>query len=96
MQNWHGHVGRMNDGRLPKKILQRCPPGRRRSGRPRNSWMQKVTTGMRENGMDRQARMEKKNKTLGTERCENIDSLSIFNMMIFSKVFFYLHGMKQL
>ena len=48
--------------------------------RPRNSYMQEVTTGMREkginkNGMGRQRRMEKKNKTLGTERCANIDTL---------------------
>ena len=27
--------------------------------------------------MDRQGRMEKENKTLGTERCENIDTLHI-------------------
>ena len=27
--------------------------------------------------MDRQGRMKKENKTLGTERCENIDTLHI-------------------
>ena len=36
--------------------------------------MQKVTTAMREKGMDQQERMEKVNKTLGRERCQNIDN----------------------
>ena len=39
---------RMDEERLPRNILELCPPGRRKKGRPRNSWMQKVTTGMRE------------------------------------------------
>ena len=42
--NWYGHVQKMDEERLPQKILTWCPSGRRRKGRPRNSWMQKVTT----------------------------------------------------
>ena len=50
--NWYGHVKRMDqERRLPRRILEWCPPGRRRKGRPRNSWMQEVTTGMREWGI---------------------------------------------
>ena len=49
--NWYGHVQRMDQERLPRRILEWCPPGRRRKGRPRNSWMQEVTTGMRERGI---------------------------------------------
>ena len=60
----------MNEQRLPRKILEWYPPGRRRKGRPRNSWIQDLT-GMREKGMDRQGRMEKENKTLGTKICKN-------------------------
>ena len=41
----------MNEERLPRKILEWCPPGRRRKGRRRNSWMQEVTTSMREMGL---------------------------------------------
>ena len=46
--------------------------------------MQEVTTGMgdkgiKQQGMDRQERMEKANKTLGTEKCENIYTLYINN-----------------
>ena len=44
----------MNQERLPRRILEWCPPGRRRRRRrrrrkvrPRNSWIQEVRTGMR-------------------------------------------------
>ena len=37
--------------RLPRRILDWCPPERRRKGRPRNLWIQEVTTGMREKGI---------------------------------------------
>ena len=49
--NWYGHVHRMDQERLPRRILEWCPPGRRRKGRPRNSRKQEVTTGMRERGI---------------------------------------------
>ena len=42
--SWCGHVRRMNEERLPQKMLEWCPLGRRRKGRPRNSWMPRVTT----------------------------------------------------
>ena len=46
--NWYGHVQRMDQERLPRRILEWCTPGRLRKRRPRNSWRQEVTTGMRE------------------------------------------------
>ena len=49
--NWYDHVHRMDQERLPRRILEWCPPGRRRKGSPRNSWMQEVTTGIRERGI---------------------------------------------
>jgi hypothetical protein len=49
--NWYDHVQRMDQERLPRRILEWCPTGGRRKGRPRNSWMQEVTTGMRERGI---------------------------------------------
>ena len=45
------NVQKMVQERLPRRILERCPSGRRRKGRPRNSWMQEVTTGLRERGI---------------------------------------------
>ena len=76
---------RMGQGRLPRRILELCPPGRRRKGRPRNSWMQEVTTRMSElaswNGSTERA--EKENKfTLDTERCENIKNLCIEKLLL--------------
>ena len=50
--NLHGHLKRMIEERLPRKILEWCPPGRRRKGKPRNSWMQEVTSGMSEKGIN--------------------------------------------
>ena len=49
--NWYGHVQRMDQETLPRRILEWCSPGRRRKGRPRNSLMEEVTTGMRERGI---------------------------------------------
>ena len=52
---------------------------RKKKGRSHNSWRREVITGKREGNyqheMDRQGRMEKKYKTVGTERRENIDFL---------------------
>ena len=48
--NWYGHVRRINEERLSRKMLEWCPPVRRRKGRPRNSWMQEVIIGMIEKG----------------------------------------------
>ena len=38
-----------------------------------NNWNEKE--GNQQHGMGRQGRMENKNRTLGTEICENIDTL---------------------
>ena len=46
--NWNDHVQKMDEERLPRKILEWYPPGRLRKGRTRNSWMQEVTVVMRE------------------------------------------------
>ena len=77
--NWYGHVQIMNEERLPRKIFEWYPPGRRRKGRPQISWMQEVTTGMRENGInnlvcvDREGWGKKiKIKILAKDICENI------------------------
>ncbi|XP_030763000.1 uncharacterized protein LOC115887680 [Sitophilus oryzae] len=35
---WYGHVQRMEKHRIPKKILNWNPQGRRKRGRPRKSW----------------------------------------------------------
>ena len=55
----------MDEARLPRRILERCPSGRRRKGRPQNPWMQEVLIGMREGnwrlGMGQKRGEEKEN-----------------------------------
>ena len=66
--------------------------------------MQELTTGMREKGINNMAwidreewrRMEKKNITLGTERCANIDTLLqtfvylVLSSLLFTNTLFFL------
>ena len=69
------NVQRMDEERLPRIILEWCPPGRkRRKGRRRNSWMQEVTTGMREKGIDSMEWVER--EEWRRERYEKIDTLN--------------------
>ena len=35
---WYGHVRRMEEGRLPKKVLKWRPSGRRKRGGPKLNW----------------------------------------------------------
>ena len=35
--SWFGHVQRMDEERLPRRVLEWYPPGRRRKGRPQTS-----------------------------------------------------------
>ena len=44
---WYGHVQRMPDDRLPKKVLDWVPPGRKRRGRPAKSWIEGIRQEMR-------------------------------------------------
>ena len=41
--NWYGHVQKMDEEKLPRKTLERFPPGRRKKVKPQNLWMHKVT-----------------------------------------------------
>jgi hypothetical protein len=38
----YGHVQRMEDGRLPKKVMKWSPPGRRKRGRPKLTWAEEI------------------------------------------------------
>lgn len=49
---WYGHVQRMAEDRIPKKILNWTPQGRRKRGRPRLSWREGIDRDIRERGVD--------------------------------------------
>jgi hypothetical protein len=39
---WYGHVQRMEEGRLPKKVMKWHPLGRRKRGRPKLTWAEGI------------------------------------------------------
>ena len=48
---WYGHVLRMEEGRLPKKVMKWSPPGRRKRGRPKLTWAEEIRGLMEEKGL---------------------------------------------
>ena len=48
---WFGHVRRMMEDRLPKKIYEWQPTGRRKRGRPNITWTEGLLKTMRERGL---------------------------------------------
>jgi hypothetical protein len=47
----YGHVQRMEEGRLPKEVMEWRPPGRRKRGRPKLSWAEGIRGLMGEKGL---------------------------------------------
>jgi len=39
---WCGHVQRMEEWRLPEKVMKWSPPGRRKQGRPKLTWAEGI------------------------------------------------------
>jgi len=48
---WHGHVSRMEEGRLPKEVMKWRPPERRKRGRPKRTWADGIRGLMGEKGL---------------------------------------------
>jgi len=48
---WHGHVQRMEEGRLPKEVMKWNPPRRRKRGRPKLTWAEGIRGLMVEKGL---------------------------------------------
>jgi hypothetical protein len=51
--DWLGHVMRMNETRVARKILDDKPGGKRRRGRPRIRWLDDVEVDLRIMGVKR-------------------------------------------
>jgi len=39
---WYGHVQRMEEGSLSKKVMKWSPPERRKRGRPKATWAEGI------------------------------------------------------
>jgi len=52
---WYGHDQRMEEGRLPKKVMKLSPPGRRKRGRPKATWAEGISGLMGEKGLMEEA-----------------------------------------
>jgi len=50
---WYGHVQRMEEGRLPKKVVKWSPPGRRKQGRPKATWVEGIRGVLGGKGINR-------------------------------------------
>jgi hypothetical protein len=48
---WFGHVKRMPGNRLPLKVLEWEPEGKRRRGRPKERWIDGVRRSMTNHGL---------------------------------------------
>jgi len=51
--SWLGHLERMEDDRMPKKILTQELEGTRRRGRPRKRWKEEAERDLQELGLRR-------------------------------------------
>jgi len=49
--HWIGHVERMEESRIPIKLIHSNPEGRRRTGRPRKWWVEDVEEDLRKMGV---------------------------------------------
>ena len=47
----HGHVQRMEEGKLPKEIMKWRPPGRRKRDRPKLTWAEGIKGLVGEKGL---------------------------------------------
>jgi hypothetical protein len=62
---WFGHVKRMSGNRLPLKILEWEPEGKRRRGRPQERWIDGVRRSMTNHGLTEE-------DTRDRDRCRNL------------------------
>jgi len=78
---WYGHVQRMEEGKLPKKVMKWSPPGRRKRGGPKATWAEGIRGLLGENGLmeedwndrDKWKKMIKYNCQMGAGRCRNVE-----------------------
>ena len=67
---WYGHVQRMEDGGLPKRVMKWRPPGRRKRGRPKLTWAEGIRGLTGEKGL-----MEEDSYIIVKWAQENVETL---------------------
>jgi len=75
---WYGHIQRMEEGRLPNKVMKWNPPGRRKRGRPEATWAEGIRGLLGEKGLiedwnDRD-KWKKKDKTIVKWAQEDVET----------------------
>jgi len=78
----YGHVQRMEEGRLPKKVMKWSPPGRRKRGRPRAIWVEGIRGLLGEKGLmeeDGNDRDKWRKKIIVKWAQEDVEMLNLLN-----------------
>ena len=65
---WHGHVKRMPEERIPKLIMDWIPRERRKRERPRKTWMEGVQAAMTTRNLGRVQRRNREERRLVSGR----------------------------
>lgn len=64
---WYGHLQRMSEERIPKKVWNWTPPQRNKRGRPRKKWVTNIKIEMEKRGLQEE---DWKNKKIWRFGCE--------------------------
>ena len=65
---WFGHINRMEEGRLPRQVMNWVPPWRKKRGRPRRSWRMGIEEAMTVRGLEIGDCADRQLWKLGAER----------------------------
>ena len=65
---WSGHLGRMNDDNVARRVFERNPEARRRSGRPNLRWKDSVLEDYQKLGVDLARRTAALDRSVWRER----------------------------
>jgi hypothetical protein len=80
---WYGHLPRIYEERLPQKILNWIPTGRRKRGRPKTRWKECVLRAMEECGLRDGGWEDRLRWRLGVERRRRTTTYSYIHTKTF-------------
>jgi hypothetical protein len=92
---WYGHVQRMEEGRLPKEVLEWRPSRRRKRGRPKLTWAEGIIGMMGEKGLKEEYWTDRSNRIIAKWAQEDVETLYNLlnnnNKMLVCLASLYLH-----